>query len=261
MVISGELKMANIEKAWADACRSLLGGEVGPMSDYTSYLKKDVVPIRSQKSELSGKEVIFTGDYTKPVKVISHDEMARYQDIILGSELNINEIKDIDSIVDALRGNIYYTGNSLLGNSRETLLSNRVFDSQYVYDSHEVFYSKFVAHSHIVKYGTYIFGSESAGKNSNFLIKGYEIYEASGMVECLRVYHSTYCTYSANLEQCADCIFCFNLRAKKRCIGNLELPPDKYKALKGKLQEDIRATLRSRKELPMLIEMIGEGDL
>lgn len=258
MLEEGLLK-SKLDYAWRSTCKSILGDEIGPLEDYASYLKKYIPPVKISKSELSGKDVAFTGDYPPGIKVISNDEMAQYAEVILEANLNINEIKDIDSILDSVSEKIYYTGNTILGKSSAVSHSNRIVDSQYVYDSHEIFRSQYVAYSYIMNHSKYMFGTQSVGE-AEFGIQCHEIWRTAPTMECLLVYNSSFCIYSANLDNCTDCLFSFNLRSKRRCIGNLELPQDKYNSLKEKLQEDIRATLDSRKDLPLIMEIIGEGD-
>ena len=88
-------------------------------------------------------------------------------------------------------------------------------------------------------------------------MKSFETYDDSRLFETVRVYESSDIIYSANLEACQNCLFCFNLRSKRRCIGNVELPDDEFNALKAKLQEDIRATLAAKKAAPSIMEIIG----
>lgn len=249
-------KMGN---AWRSACTSLLGSDVGPMDRYAGYLKSYVQQVKVSNSAISGKEVAFTGDYPSGIKVIANDEVGQYSGIISRVNLDMDDIKDIDSITEALREKICYTGNLFLGNSGGVSHSNRIVDSYFIYDSQEIFYSKYVAHSSILNYCTYSFGSESVGE-SNFVINGYEIFPCTGIMECVRIYDSSHCFYSANLENCIDCLYCFNLRSKTRCIGNIELPRERFQALKSKLLEDMRTTLRSKKELPSIVEIVKNGD-
>lgn len=251
--------MEQINTAWNGACKAILGEEVGPMEGYEHYLCSNIPPISYAKSALSDKEVAFTGDYPKGSKVISNDEMAAFADEFSKAPLNIDEIKDIDSILDAIGSKIHYSGNVILGNSREVVQSNHIADSQFVFRSHEVLQSKYVAYSHILNYSSYIFGSQSVGED-NFCINGYEIYRAPATLECLRVYDCNHAYFCANMDNCADCMFSFNIRSKQKCIGNLELGKEKYDELSSKLLAEIRETLRSKKGLPSILDIIGDSD-
>ena len=249
--------LAHIDKAWESSCRVLLGESVGPIGEYEGYLWKNVEKYHPVKSAISGKEVAVTGDYASGAKFISGDEIEEYAKILGGEKLGINDLKDIDSILEAIGERIHYSGNDILGNSGMVAHSNRVVDSTFVYKAHDVFFSKYVAYTYLSKYSEYVFGCESVGKGTHFAIKAFETYEDSRLFECVRVYMSSDIVYSANLENCQSCLFCFNLRSKRRCIGNVELPEDKFAKLKGKLLEDVRETIKSRKTAPSIMEIVG----
>jgi len=247
----------NINRAWESACKVMLGRSIGHIDGFDAYLWKNVEPYHITKSAISGKEVVVTGDYKKGARFISGEEMGEYAAIVDGKPLNVNELKDIDSVISAIGERVYYSGNDILGNSGQATLSNRVVDSTFVYKAHDIFYSKYVTHTYLSKYSDYIFGCESVGKDTHFAVKSFETYDDSRLFETVRVYESSDIIYSANLEGCQSCLFCFNLRSKRRCIGNVELPDEKFKALKAKLQEDICHTLESKKAAPSIMEIIG----
>ncbi len=248
-----------VDKAWRGACRVLLGRDVGPIDKYSTYLQRFVEGFRTESSALSGKPVSVSGDYGNGAKFISGDEIRQYSSMMEKQPLDINSIKDIDSIVNGLKERTFYSGSDVLGISSEVNESNRVVDSSFVYRAHDVFYSKYIAYTYLSKYSDYIFGCESVGKETHFAIKSFETYEDSRLMECVRVYVSSDCTYSANLENCQNCLFSFNLRSKRKCIGNLELPEAKFSELKAKLLEEIAQILESEGSLPSIVEIIG-GD-
>jgi len=247
----------NISRAWESTCKVMLGKSVGPIDDYNAYLWKYVEPYHLTKSAISGKEVVVTGDYKKGACFISGEELQEYTNIIGKTPLNINELKDIDSIIATICERVYYSGNDILGNSGQATLANRIVDSTFVYKAHDIFYSKYVTHTYLSKYSEYIFGCESVGKGTHFAVKSFETYDDSRLFETVRVYESSDVIYSANLEACQNCLFCFNLRSKRHAIGNLELPGAKFAVLKAKLQEDIRSTLESKKTAPSIMEIVG----
>ena len=247
----------SINRAWESACKVMLGRPIGRIDDYDAYLWKNVEPYRLAKSAISGKEVVVTGDYRKGARFISGGEIGEYATMAEGKPLDINALKDIDSIISAIGERIYYSGNDILGNSGEVALSNRVVDSSFIYKAHDVFYSKYVTHTYLSKYSEYIFGCESVGKGTHFAVKSFETYDDSRLFETVRVYESSDIIYSANLEACQNCLFCFNLRSKRRCIGNVELAEGKFHSLKAKLLEDICQTLTSKKTAPSIMEIIG----
>lgn len=253
----GNLAYASINRAWEGACKAILGESIGEIGRYEKYLQKMVEPYRVEKSCISGKEVAVTGDYAKGSKFISGDEIGEFSKIPGRKAIGINQAKDIDSVIEAIGETACYSGNDVLGNSSQVANSNRVVDSNYVYKAHDVFYSQYVAQTYLSKYSDYVFGCESVGKGTHFAIKSFETYEDVRLFECVRVYESSDCAYGANLENCRNCVFCFNLRSKSRCIGNLELPKEKYEKLKGKLLGEIREKLQKDRAVPSIVEIIG----
>ena len=249
--------MPQLEKTWAGACRAVLGGEVGKLSNFDAYLLHMVPQCPMKRSTLSGKAVAASGDYLPKARFISNDELGAYLKIPSDARLGINEIKDIDSLVGALSGIAVYSGNKQLGNSSNALLSDKLVDSSFVFKSHEVIYSKFVSHTYISKYSEYVFGSASVGKGNSFVIRSFEPFMATRLFETMHVYESSDCIYSANLENCQDCLFSFNLRGKRRCIGNLSFPKDKFLILKEKLLGEIRRSLAQKGTSPSIIGLIG----
>ncbi|HIH23084.1 TPA: hypothetical protein HA238_05125, partial [Candidatus Micrarchaeota archaeon] len=204
-----------------------------------------------------GAEIAISDKYSDGSKFMAGDELSDYEKAFSNEKLDINQIKDIDSIISAIKERVYYAGSVALGNSSNVTLSNRLIDSSFIYKSHEVCYSKYVAYAHFTRFSERVFGSTFVSK-TKFCIKNYETFEDTRIMETVRTYHSSDCYYTSNCENCQNCLFSFNLRNQNNCIGNLELAPDKFKALKEKLVGDIRQTLESRKDLKSIVEIIGE---
>lgn len=127
-------------------------------------------------------------------------------------------------------------------------------DSHYMLHSESAWASKYVAYtSHVI--GECVFGGNCV--SSNFLIRCNTIhsercFEASKCDLCSGLY------YSHGLSSCHDCMFSFNLRAKRNCIGNLQLSKGKYASLKQKLVAEMREKLGKNKCLPHIFAMFGQ---
>jgi len=247
----------DIDNGWESTCKILLGSEAGPIAKCEKYLLRYVEPYHMEKSIISGKDVVVSGEYEKGARFISGNEIMQYDAIAKGAKLSINDIKDIDSLVRAAGEMAIYSGNDVLGKSSNITLSNKVLDSNTVYKSHEVIFSKNIACCHIVKYSEHCYGGVSVGKHAQFTIHSFEIYESSRLFECVRVYHSADCAYGVNLDNCHDCLFSFNLRTKSKCIGNLQIEPAKYASLKSKLLSEIAGELGKNGSVPTVVEIVG----
>lgn len=249
--------MANVlDDSWKQTCSILLRQDIDEVDEYAKYLQRFIEPVKIKKSVISGKDVAICEGYQENTRFILGDEIKQYEEKYGKQKLDINEIKDLDSIVEAMEERVCYAGNIRLGTSSGLEKSNRLIDSNSVYRSSDVFYSRYVGYSNLVRYSEYIFGSMCISK-TQFGIKNFETFENMRVMETVRTYLSLDCYYTANLEGCQDCMFSFNLRNKHNCIGNLQLTPHDYKEKREKLLEDIRINLATKKRIPSVLQIVG----
>ncbi len=245
-----------INRAWKSTCKVLLGADIGDIGQYEAYLLKYLEPSTERKSEISGRKVtLFSQGYCPGAKFISNDERDEYDRILRGQKLDVNDIKDIDSVVAALGEKFYYAGNIITGNSRGIEDSDACSNSFYVYKSSEIYDSKYVAYSDAMRYGEYVFGSNWIGE-TKFAIKTYETFQVTRCMEAARISTSLDCYYVAGMEGCNSCMFSFNQRNKRYMIGNNELGREDYARLHGKLLAEIRDTLERKKTVPTIVDIV-----
>jgi len=244
---------AQLNKAWKATCRVLFGEEIGELNEYEEWLKEDMVPITRAKSSISGKEVILgRGDYCKDANFISLDEVGLRKI----ETLSINEIKDIDSIVEAISEKWEYTGNKILGNSKFVESSDTVIDSQYISHSINIQNAMYVYSSYAFFDSKYSFGSIRAGDGCEFVIKCFRLANAKRCFSSFLVGSSSDVYLSSNCLGCSDILFCFSLRNKTHCIGNLQLQKNEYFSLKKKIVSEIAEELKRRKRFPFIFELV-----
>ncbi|MBI5228391.1 hypothetical protein HY988_07400, partial [Candidatus Micrarchaeota archaeon] len=239
-------------KKWQATSRILFGEEVGELKDYKKWLIGTSRTASGKKSTVSGKNVQFTlPSYSQSAKIASIDEVDYSKRF---SPLSINQIKDLDSIVEAVKDRILYVGNTYLGECTNLFESTDVVSSSYLYSSSQVSYSKWIAYSHCLEYCDNLFGCQNIGTSSysaRVSGAGYAIrsFELSSVNTCQDSY---YCCQTFNLK---NCMFCFGLRNASHCVGNLQLSPEEYSKIKKKLQADMAADLKNKKSLPQLEKM------
>ena len=240
-----------LERKWAALNRVLFGQEVGRLAEFEDYLREFNEPVQHKKSTVSGKEVAYANnEYCATAKRMSFDEVDYSKKY---APLGINNIKDIDSLIEAAGERAHYTGNVILGNSKFVEKSSSVSDSHFVHLSAEVAASRYVAYSTIVRDCENVFGCNTGGLCS-FLLR------CNGFIEVTRCFEtwmgsaSSDCYYCHNVDGCHDCIFCFNLRNGRFCIGNLPLSKERYLELKKKLVSEI-AELVKKKKAPSLVAL------
>src|SRR3989344_4837588 len=106
-----------IEKAFQTTFKLIFGECNLKLDDLADYLYRWHYPVIKRKSAVSGKDVLVSSDfYREDAKFISNEEI----DFGKKSEpLGINEVKDLDSIIEAIRERdlVYYSGNKNFGNS------------------------------------------------------------------------------------------------------------------------------------------------
>ena len=246
----------HLDKEWRTLCRMLLGGEVGGLDEYSQWLSGLNDPLFTRRSSLSGKQVVFSnGEYCASSGAISMDEADFSKKF---EPLSINDMKDIDSLVSAVQERAPYCGNIVIGNSKFIESSSEISDSFHVYKSVRISGCKNVAYSQWMRLSEGIFGTNEGGDTRHCLRCGI-VYRNQRDFEAWICGNTSDSYYSYGLEDCRDCIFCFNLIGKGNCIGNVALPRGKYASIKKKLLEEMRGELVKKKTLPSLIEIVNQG--
>jgi len=252
--------LQTLDRKWKSTCRAVLGDEIGGLDEYAGYLSKHLEPTCERKSEISGKKVVLsTQNYPQGARFISNDEREQYDGVIKAEKLDINDIKDIDSIVGALGEKFYYAGNIITGNSYEVAESDAISNSSFVYKSNEIYDCKYVAYSDAMNFAECVFGSNWIAE-TKFTIKTYETHKVERCFEAMRIAKSSDCHYVAAVEGCTNCLFSFNQRNRRNLIGNLELEAGEFRALRAKLIGEIRETLKSKKTAMTIVDLIRGND-
>ncbi|MBM3229312.1 hypothetical protein FJZ26_02675 [Candidatus Parvarchaeota archaeon] len=246
----------DINEAWKSTYRLLLGAECTVALDQCAdWLKRHHYPPTSAKSAISGKSVSLARDcYCKGARIISQDEIDFKKS---AAPLNINDIKDIDSVLEAVQERVFYAGNKIFGKCEHITASDSVFDSFHVYESQNISSSKYIAHSSYIRDGSeFVFGGSWLGY-SKFLIHTVGTINSTRVFEC---YASTdisdaYCSYSC--IGCSNCMFSMSQKSRQNIIGNQQLPKDKYRELSKKLIAEIQEWVEKHKSFPAIFEFPG----
>ncbi|MFA6489232.1 MAG: hypothetical protein WCT52_00970 [Candidatus Micrarchaeia archaeon] len=251
--MQGDQAYAEVDRKWKATCRVLLGGEVGELDDFAPWLSEFKRESTIRQSDESGKEAVFgVLPYYDGSKWLAFDDVHFEKKY---GPISINDCKDIDSLIEAVSERIYYTGSVVLGNSGSVQSSSYIIDAFFVYRSEQVFESKYVAYATHVIYSDCLFGGQCTSctfgiRTNNYLSqRNFEVH---------KVDYSSDIYYSHGLSGCAECMFSFNLKNKRHAIGNLQLEPSKYSAIKKKLLGEFRNELAEKKRLPSLLEIASQ---
>ena len=243
------------DKHFREACKTILGGEVGALSDCEEWLLSLKQPRGEAKSSVSGKPLaLVSPDYPKGARYLSMDEAFAEKPV----QFSINDIKDIDSLFSAARERFAYSGNLVFGNSQFVEESTDVSDSFYVYKSARVSGCKSIACSTIIKDSNYIFGCNVASKSEHCMRSHQFTFNARCFEACLTT-NSSDAYFVYDCVGCKDIMFSFGQRNAVCTIGNLALPKDEYMALKSALLEQMRSELLAKKKLPSLSDIFSNA--
>jgi hypothetical protein len=234
-----------IEKEWKSTMKILLGAEPGDISAHSQWLLEGKQAMGKGRSCVSGNEVALASpDYAQGCRFAALGEAAPLK-------LDINGIKDLDSIVQKMGEQAAYTGNIVLGNSGFVEGSSSVDDSFSVLNSSRITTSKNVGYCTIAKECENIFGC-NVTSFLKYSARCHQVGKGVRNLETWLSWLSSDCYYSFNLNGCADCMFSFNLRMKRNAIGNLELGRERYMELKKNLLAQMAEELAKKKKLPTL---------
>ncbi len=248
---------AALDEAWMSTCRAVLGGEVGGLEGFAPYLLEDVEPMSEKTSALSGKPVQAGEEYFPTEAVfIGHDEVKEYQQKHPAIRLDINQVKDLDSVLDGIREQAVYVGNLTLGKSEHLEESHRCTNSFYVKRSLMVESCKYVAYCSIHGQCENIFGCRYT-REAKFGIRSTQFYRSARCFEAAVTMKCSDCHYTANMEDCSDCMFSFNQKGGRNLIGNRPFAKSEYLKLKAALLEQIRSDLSSKKRVMGLAELLS----
>lgn len=245
-----------LNRVWKGTTKVLLGQEIGELSEYEPWLAEHIVPILHKKSALSKKDVYCAvSDYPDDARFVSLEEVQFDRKF---EPLDINQIKDIDSIIESLGERFQYCGNIVLGNSKYVERSSDVQNSFYVLGSNFVYDCEYVAYSSYTRASKRLFAVISDYGCSD-LIRVFETHKQSRCFEAWKCYDSSDVYFSSCVQGSQDAMFSFNLKNKKNVIGNVELSREKYLELKKKLLAEIRDELVRNKRLPSLMDIVASS--
>ncbi|VVB57570.1 Uncharacterised protein [uncultured archaeon] len=244
-----------VKEGWKSTCRAVLGGEIGELDEYSQYLSGLNDPLIVRQSA-NGRPVVMTSEHYPPDAPV--EDMEKIDFSAKFEPLDLNDIKDIDSLRAAVAERTQYCGDVVIGNSKFVESSSEISDSFYIYKSVRISGCKRVAYSQWMRLSEDIYGTNEGGETKACIRCGI-VYRNQRSFELWIGGNTSDSYYSYGLENCQDCIFCFNLIGKSRCIGNVQLTTDKYTDLKKKLLAEIRQELVKNKTLPSLVEIVNQG--
>ncbi len=247
-----------LNNAWKSTAKVLFTSEIGELKDFEPYLKGAAIG-KTVKSYFSGNPLWMASEhYDSKAKFFDFNTEQNNIATVSATPIDINKIKDIDSLMDEIKERIIYSGNKTLGNSKYVEHSDAVVDSTGILNSSIVVRSKYLAYCYLKRESEYAFGCTSSGESThmircfynNTLKRCFEASTSVGSADCYFVY---------NLIACSDCMFTFNIRSKRQMIGNVQLTRDEYSKLKPKLISEMAEKLKKNKKFDFSIMDLVNG--
>jgi hypothetical protein len=239
---------STMEREWSGACRVIFKTELGPLSDFEPFLSHYTTPLSKAKSSISGKEVFYSSPYLPGAKFLLLSEQAKLQK----AKIDMNDVKDIDSLFRASEEIAYYCGSKEMGNSQHNEVFDNLVDSSFIYKSHAIMKGEYIALSNHIISCKRLFGCSSSGYSS-FCISCSEHTNLHRSFQVGLGFYSSELYYCYYMKSCQECMFCINQAAKKFCIGNNQLSKDKYEELKSSLLSQLSDGLKRKKAAPPLV--------
>jgi predicted metal-binding transcription factor (methanogenesis marker protein 9) len=239
-----------VNEAFKKTSRILFKQEIGELKEFEEYFRETMFPVDLRKSFISGKEVMTTPYYPKDARIVSQDELGQVE----FAPVDVNKIKDIDSLLEAVGENVMFSGNRMFGKNIGVERGDCITDCVNVYEGHNVWRAKNAAYASMHRESESTFGV-SGYPEAKFCIRALW---GLGITRCFETYYTNYssdCYFSFNNTGCSETMFSFNLRNKSHAIGNRELPKDKYLELKWKLAGEIAEKLRKDKRMVSVVDI------
>lgn len=241
-----------VNDAFKTTCRIVLGREIGELEEYEEYFMEALIG-RYVKSNFSGEKVFCTsGEYCSGARFFDYEAEREQVAKLMAKPLNINEIKDVDSLFRAVNERVVYSGNKVLGNSKCVEGSDNILDGMHILKSSVLENCAYTAYSYGSGRSKYMFAVTSSGESESIIRCFYNL-KLKRSFECSYTNISSDCYFCYNLLNSQDCMFSFNLRSKRNVIGNIQLERTRYSGLKTKLLGEIVDELRKRKRLDFSI--------
>ena len=245
-----------LNRRFSGACKILLKQSVGDLWEFDSWLDGMIEKNRLEKSCVSGKEVVLgIKEYAADARFVSFDEIdygKKYAPALSGKE------DGMAALICALSDRFMYAGNLVIGKSSHVERSANISDSHYMRDCALYGDCKYMYKSTLGRLNEDLFGSHGCGE-SQFCIRCTQTYKDRRCFEAWMTQNCSDVYYSFNLDFCSECIFCFNLRNKHHCIGNLQMEPGEYFKVKERLLSEMAQMLKKEKKLPSLLDMLAKS--
>ncbi len=245
---------AEMEKAFGETTKLLLGESLQGIDNYSKWLGNRVPLPHLSKSVVSGKEVwippalnFLNIEFDKS-KTISMEEM----DKVNVSPFTLKDLEgaDIGQIVSKILPPVTYnTGNFRYQTNENVEKSSGAGGGRNLYYCEDVYLGvKNIGFANYTLHSENIFGAHGVS-HSAFSI---HVYNSTALSRCFEVdasSNSSDLLFCHNCENVHDSMFTFNAKNLRYAIGNVQLPMEKYKEIKQKILAELVKEIKEKKDI------------
>ncbi len=254
--------MIELEDAFTKTAKLLLGTELRGLDSYGEWLGRHVPLPHMAKSALSGKDVWAPPslNYLKkefnPSRIISMDEMEQ----VSSSPFAPADLKNAgvsDMLAKFIRPVAFHCGNFRYQTHENVEKASGAGGGRNLYYCEDVYLDvKNVAYANYTLLSENMFGCHGVS-HSSFCIHAYNSIAVNRCFEVDGCSNSRDLLFCHDSEGMSDCMFCFNSKNLRFAIGNVSMPPEKYRQIKSLVLAGIGNELKRTKDLKWDIYNIG----
>ena len=249
--------MRIIEKGFASTYNLLLKRQPSSIMDYEAWLSANGLAMEEARTAFGGKTYV-------PKNLPVFRDFPRARIVSMREALEIGKVgagEGVDGLksgVEALSQVAFFTPELADGQNMNLISYPHAFDVVNAYKGHDAVSAENIGVSSFALNSKHSYGCYRAIE-SQFTMKCFNSQHLSRCFEmdsCSKCADSYFCH---NSEALSDAMFCFNLKGRRNCIGNLELPKGKYAEAKGKIIGELADELDKRKALGLSIFNLAKG--
>ena len=241
----GKKDMAKIEKEFTLTAKLVLGVELFGIDRYSKWLSKDVLPIGTALSALSGREIHTPGLLF--YEMSPKDRLIGVADVEeAGRELKLPADEAATLCTSNARERIgkiaFFCCERMNGSNTNNILVPLQVNASNCYHSSNIPFGKDCAYCTWPRNSEHCYGSARVFESA-FAIR---CFNSQKLSRCIELDNCRECTGSYFLHNCEnvhDSMFCFNVKNLKYAIGNAEVGKEAFEKAKMVLLAEIATNL------------------
>lgn len=249
--------MDRVERAFQETSFVLFGKRLSDIDGYADWLKRETKGTDTVKSRASGKSVCVPEfGYHAGIKnslVTLEESLELGKKSISEGDVVKLSLSDASIVLSGIR---LITTEIVYGKNIGTRECCGYGPTENCYRATFCWHSKLVGYSFNIRTSECLFGCQHV-LDSAFCMK---CYGSTKLTRCFEVNDSNACSdcyFCHNCEGLLECILCFNVKAKRYAIGNVEYPREQYLALKKRLLAELAEKLEADKGVELAIYRLG----